>query len=467
MSALILPEQLPLFTGVDEAALYHPPSGGGFFSLLLQNSPGQKKFQRSYKLREMPQVLELIDYSKDSWISQAEFALPNRRVVNLSRVGLLFIDLDTYKSELMKSKTIEEQIRTLHFFCDDLNIPRPSLVVFSGRGLQAKWLLQNALPRAALPRWNACQKALVEALEPLGADRQARDASRVLRLVQSVHSGSGERVHVVDVQGVGLEPIQYEFDAFADQILPLTRDQIHVLRAQRQLRDEQRAERHQFKLLKSESPKSEMFRGYNGRRLAWDRLEDLRTLGKLRGGWVDAQGVSVRTKALHWQMNFLCLSGAANPSTFHYEAKELAKQIDKGWSFATDELSTLRTKAQAYAEGQGIEFGGRKWPALYTPKNQTLIDLFEITEAEQRQLRTIISKGLATERDTTRVREKRRASGVVERADYERERQLKSIDRAAEIRSLKAEGVSVVEIAKRLGVTRPTVYAALKAQQPV
>lgn len=460
MSALIIPSQLPLFSGTDEASLYHPPSGGGFFSLLLQKGPGQAKFQRSYKLREMPQVLELIDYSKDSWISQAEFVLPNRRVVNLSRVGLLFIDLDTYKSELMKTKTVEEQIRTLHFFCDDLNIPRPSLVVFSGRGLQAKWLLQDALPRAALPRWNACQKVLVEALEPLGADGQARDASRVLRLVQSVHSGSGERVHVVDVQGHGLEPIQYEFDAFADQILPLTRDQIHTLRTQRKLRDEQRAERKQLQLIRSTSPKAELFKGYNGRTLAWHRLEDLRKLGQLRSGWVDAKGVSTRTKALHWQMNFLCLSGAANPSTFHYEAKELAKQIDKGWSFATDELSTLRTKAQAYAEGQGIEFGGRKWPALYTPKNQTLIDLFEITEAEQRQLRTIVSKGEATRRDTARQMEKRRAAGVQERSEY-----LSTFhDRQAHIKSLKAEGVAVVEIARRLGITRATVYTALKAE---
>lgn len=460
MSAIILPKQLPLFSGTDEASLYHPPSGGGFFSLLLQKGPGQAKFQRSYKLREMPQVLELIDYSKDSWISQAEFALPNRRVVNLSRVGLLFIDLDTYKSELMKTRNVEEQIRTLHFFCDDLNIPRPSLVVFSGRGLQAKWLLQHALPRAALPRWNACQKVLVEALAPLGADSQARDASRVLRLVQSVHSGSGERVHVVDVQGSGLEPIQYEFDAFADQILPLTRDQIHGLRAERKLRDEQRAERKQLQLIRSTSPQTERFKGYNGRTMAWHRLEDLRKLGQLRGGWVDAKGVSTRTKALHWQMNFLCLSGAANPSTFHYEARELAKQIDKGWSFATDELSTLRNKAQAYAEGQGIEFGGRKWPALYTPRNQTLIDLFEITEAEQRQLRTIVSKGEATRRDTARQTQKRRAAGVQERSEY-----LSPFhERQAHIKSLKAEGVSVMEIARRLGITRATVYTALKAE---
>jgi DNA-binding CsgD family transcriptional regulator len=95
---------------------------------------------------------------------------------------------------------------------------------------------------------------------------------------------------------------------------------------------------------------------------------------------------------------------------------------------------------------------------LYTPKNQTLIDLFGISDAEQRQLKTIITPALATERDTIRQREKRRAAGVVERSEY-----LGGIkDRQAEIRALKAEGVAVAEIARRLGVTRPTVYAALK-----
>lgn len=459
MSALILPNSQISFSGFDEAELYHPPLGGGFFSLLLQNGPGQKKFQRSYKLREMPQVLQLIDYSKDSWISQAEFVLPNRRVVNLARVGLLFIDLDTYKSELMQSKTIDEQIRTLHFFCDDLGIPRPSLVVFSGRGLQAKWLLKDALPRAALPRWNACQKALVEALEPLGADGQARDASRVLRLVQSTHSGSGERVHVVDVQGVGLEPEQYDFDVLADQLLPLTRHELQALRADRAVRDEQRRIRKsQLQLIKTESPKSAIFRGYNGRVLAWDRLEDLRKLGTIRGGWLDSQGVSTRTKALHWQLNFLCLSGSANPATFHHEAKELAKQIESGWKFADDELSTLRAKATAYVSGESIDFGGRKWPALYTPKNATLIDLFQITDVEQQQLKTIISKSESTRRDTARQLAKRRAAGVVERSEY-----LSGFaDRQSQIRRLKSEGVAVAEIARILGVSRPTVYTALK-----
>lgn len=444
--------QFEIFDSLDEAQLYHPDSDRhGFFSLLFGS---HKKTQKSYPLNEMARVLSLVDYSRDTWISQAEFTVPNRRVVNLARVGLLFVDLDTYKSELMQHRTVDEQIQTVHFWCADRGIPFPSLVVFSGRGLQLKWFLECALPRTALPRWNACQKALVEALEPLGADRAARDASRVLRLVESIHSKSGERVEVVDVQGPASAPARYDFEQLAEILLPFTR---HELQQLREHRAAQKAQRQQRLQLVRDNPKAAIFRGYNGRSLAWSRLEDLRTLGELRGGWVDAQGASMRTGALHWQLNFLCLSGAVNPATFHHEAKELAKQLDPAWQFSADELGTLRGKAQAYASGQTIEFGGRKWPALYTPKNQTLIDIFGITDDEQRQLRTIITPALATERDTERQRVKRRAAGVQERSEYLSSAQ----ERKAKIQALSST-LTTAQIAEQLGVSLSTVKAALR-----
>ncbi|QTZ89689.1 hypothetical protein GQ627_0ndm00273 (plasmid) [Klebsiella pneumoniae] len=47
---------------------------------------------------------------------------------------------------------------------------------------------------------------LVDRLLPLGADRQAKDASRVLRMVDTVNQKSGEICRVVHVGVLGIFP---------------------------------------------------------------------------------------------------------------------------------------------------------------------------------------------------------------------------------------------------------------------
>ena len=165
-----LPEQQEiLFNAETEAGLYHHSEGTTFFSLLVAQQHG--KVQRSFRARDMVQVLRLLPKDRDSWISQAEFIAPNRRVVNLASVGLLFIDVDCYKVGMYP----EQAENLLLLRCEEDGFPLPSLIVRSGRGLQVKWLLKSPLPRFALPRWNACQRYLVERLAFLEWPRSSRD----------------------------------------------------------------------------------------------------------------------------------------------------------------------------------------------------------------------------------------------------------------------------------------------------
>jgi len=64
-------------------------------------------------------------------------------------------------------------------------------------------------------------------------------------------------------------------------------------------------------------------RGFSGRQLAWDRLEDLRKLDELRGGLAEGE----RMRHLFWRINFLLLSGATNPTQMYHEAAALATEI--------------------------------------------------------------------------------------------------------------------------------------------
>lgn len=493
------PESFPLLTGPEEAALYHHAGDRGFFTLLwvdpeheararrvtaerrqlklelvaqlatpltLFDPPALKidelraqlealprlssKIQRAYRLSDLPTVIEALDQERDTWISQAEFIKPNRRVVYLLRLNLCFVDLDTYKTP-WNGHPPEWLSHRVWGYCLDEGIPAPSLILYSGRGLQVKWLLERPLPRAALPRWNAVQKQLVARLAPFGADPGARDASRLLRLVDTVNTRSGERVRVLWVNEHEGEIQHYNFEYLAETLLPLARE---TIREDRKAKAERRA-----RLTVLPGGKTGNLRAFSGRQLAWDRLEDLRTLAKLRG-WMES-GVphGYRSKYLHWCLNFLLLSGAVHSSQLFQEAQALVREVCPDFSKEVRSiLSTLYRKAQAYEAGEKIEFGGRMYPPLYTPKNSTLQELFEIQDAETPHLKTIISAEEAGKRDAERKREQRQRSGAMDRASY-----LETAEqRRVEARLRRAKGESLREIALALGVSHEGVRQMLK-----
>ncbi|BBL36033.1 hypothetical protein Nstercoris_02312 (plasmid) [Nitrosomonas stercoris] len=440
--------QLSLFSREEEARAYHDSERAGFFSILV-NAKGDKR-QSSHRLIEMPTVLGLIDKNRDTWMTQAEFIRPNRRVVNLARVGLLFADLDTYREPWASGRTPEQLVESILYYCSQEGIPLPSILVFSGRGIQAKWLLDGTLPRRALPRWNACQRYLIDRLSHLGADRQAKDASRVLRVVQTVNEKSGEICRVVHVEnGSDGQPVRYNFEYLAEILLPVSRWKIEQQHQERK----ERANRRQLKLLPGD--KTDNLHRFSGRQLAWHRLEDLRTLAKLRGGIQEGE----RMLYLFWYLNFLLLSGATNSRLMYYEARALAKEIDPNWLENSKELMTLYSKAKAYEKGEKISFGGREYAPLYTPRNDTLITLFQITDDEQAQLRTIISKKMAAARHRERETARRRAAGAVDREAYLEAANAKQVQAQA----LRAQGLSIRVIAQRMGVSVGSVSGYLKA----
>lgn len=446
--------QLALFSSQDEADLYHDSNRSGFFSLLV-DVRGDKR-QSSHRLTDMATVLSLVDKTRDTWMSQAEFIRPNRRVVNLSRLGLLFTDLDTYRVPALAGRSPDQLAASVLYFCAEEGVPPPSVLIYSGRGIQAKWLLEGTIPRQALPRWNACQRYLVDRLAHVGADPMAKDASRVLRTVETVNSKSGEVCRVVHVQnGHDGQPIRYNFEYLAESLLPTARWTIEQQRQEQQKQAQQRATRKPFLLVPG--GKADHLRGFSGRQLAWDRLEDLRKLAELRGG----VGEGSRMQHLFWRLNFLLLSGATNSKQMYHEGAALARELDPQWNSRSKELMTLFSKAKAYEAGEKVSFGGKDYSPLYTPKNDTLINLFRITADEQKQLKTIVSQSEAAERHRKREEGRRRAAGAVDRQTYLEAANAKQ----AQAQALSREGLSARAIAKQMGVSAMTVSRYLKAPQ--
>lgn len=440
------------YDALGESKLIHSDNQFGFFSLLTKKDGGD--FQRSYKLTDMAKILPLVPLDGETYISQAEFALPNRRAVNLLRIWQLFVDLDCYKL------TPALALSKLFWTCDENKIPHPSIVIFSGRGLQAKWLLEKPVTRQALPWWNGVQAALSKAFSNLGADGQARDVSRVFRLVGTTNLKSNERVVVLHVtHDEAQEPKRYCFEYMTEVLMPNSPDFMvyndHPFTLEEQdaiaKRREARESKAQTKpgLILIQGTKTRGLHKFRGNQLAWHRLEDIRKLTAMRGGVKQGQSMST----LFWTLNFLLLSGATHSSNMYYEAIALAKEFGFKEENRKSELSTLYAKAKEFNAGKKTKFEGKEYPPLYTPKNSTLIRIFQITDDEQRQLKTIISKDMARERHREREMARRRTSGSITREEY-----LSSYDeKRLKALKLSKEGQSNRSIAKELGIDKRTV----------
>lgn len=449
------PQQLSLIT---EPSYYHDVSEASYLALLARQEGGGMR-QKSFRATQLDKVLQAAPRDRDCFLSQAQFMRPNRRAVNLYSLPLLFCDLDPLQKRHIPP---EEWRRVVLMVCKDEGIPAPSLIVYSGRGVHLKWLLDKPLPRAALPRWNLAQQLLGDRFAHVGADPQARDASRVLRLEHTVNTKTGQRCEVIWVSNGGDNlPIRYSFDVLFDEVAPMARGQLEELRESRSAEKAIKPPRW------SDGPSLKLLKGgrhglkrINYQELAWHRLEDLRALAAMRAAQQDGPEPlkGQRMLFLFWSLNFMGLSHAVTPASFWKESQSLAASLSPGWSFDKSELSTVYEKTKAYFEGEVVDFDGRKLPPLYTPRNATLIERFGITDDEQRKLRTIISKEEAKRRDAERKRLARRAAGAQERAAYEATAQ----HRREVARSLRAEGMKQREIAARLGVSESAVRHYLK-----
>ena len=146
-------------------------------------------------------------------------------------------------------------------------------------------------------------------------------------------------------------------------------------------------------------------------------------------------------------LNELAKSGQVNAHNFPYETVALARECDsfiEGSDWSRSTFSTLYRRVKEHMAGQYSRGQG-----LYRYKNQTLIDLLEITPEEERHMKTLISR-----------REKDRRWN--ERRNEARGYQSKRVDRVKKIVELRRLGLSTRQIAVVVGCDQSTVVRTLR-----
>lgn len=334
-----------------------------------------------------------------------------RRIEYLKELKAQFIDLDIYKTGFTK----EQIIMNLEENYFNKSIPTPNMIVDSGRGLYLIWLL-NTVPSKALPLWKAVEEYLYSVLKPFGADRQALDPTRVLRVPGSVNSKSKTMVKVID---------QYDY--------------VYDLR---EIQNEFLPELDEGKSKKKGRPKKTVFI-HRERSLYYARIQDITKLCKLRQ--YDLRGH--RELILFLYRYYLC-------SFLEDTEKALQDVLELNSEF----ISPLRENEviRATKSAEKVYLDKKK---EYKYKNKTLIDLLEITEYEQTYMTTIISSKEYKRRDReyqkNKYKEKLKSDGKISEKE-------KISKRREKIKDLLQKGLSQKEIYISLNISKRTCINDVK-----
>lgn len=366
-------------------------------------------------------VVYSVRRKKDVFITPNTYYKPSRASENIRQFRALYIDLDCGEDDY--NYCFYEVFK----LAEEKKIPKPTLVVFSGRGLHLYWRIKHS-PSQALWTWQSLEDMLYYNLKNLKADKRAIDSARILRLPGTINSRSNEKAIVL------YEDLNIEY-------------------SMKELKEEYIATDKKIYKYKKEYNKmiSNVF--FNSYSLHYKRLEDLKALAIMRDYnlkgfrntfvhlFVYWQGLYTRDldklKELTLEFNSKIKPTGLKENQINSIIKSCNKQIEKFIEYNNQEKKEI--------------IKGAKNKRGYWYKNQTLIEILEITEEEQKKLSTVIAK----KEKYLRKNIKRNAKNKDENGKTSKQKELEKLKE--EVLKLKQSGLSIRKIAKKLNITHSKV----------
>jgi hypothetical protein len=407
----------PILTTEAYVRLLHPEHAIGKTTLMAKDATG-RAHSKTYTLATAP-VLASNFLDGDGYISLHRFHGP-RKISQLAALNGLFLDLDIDRLPHGASRSVGAWSLDMTMHCLSLKLPPPTVLLFTGRGLAAIWLIKP-LPPKALPRWQEAQNVLIDHFRSLGADPACRDAARVTRLPGSLNSKSQKIASIIDGT---LE--RYDFDQLADDIYIAAGRPTREELKHRQVRRKQRAARKQSGGLPARARFSAVLRDLDRLRLSW-------------GGQVP---VGARNTWLH--LYATCLSHTFGAAEIPERVQAMAAEATPGLS--PSEVSGVARIAARHAALP--KSGASLTDGRYHYAGATIADMLGVTAAGARTLglEQIMPTCERARRKAERERQRRRTAGAMSRETWleENTREARqpwvnlSISRSTYYRRLKA-----------------------------
>lgn len=405
--------------------LYHHALGDGWVSLAKKKLGDFKQYH--YRIKELRD--KLTDWmGQDVYFSQNTFYRPQRRIENVRQLRALYCDIDCYKTGFTISQ-VEMALEEDYF---RQSIPEPNYIIYSGRGLVLVWLIEP-VPSMALPRWQAVENCFVENLKPLGADSQATDAARIFRLAGTRNSKNG-KVVTVEYR----HEYKYELEDLKKEFLP------EVKKKEKRLKE-------------NRSNKVEHL--FNVFTLHYSRLVDLCKIIELRNYEMTGYREISLFLYRYWSCCYLSDKDEALRQTLSLNDEFTSPLSQKEVERAT------KSAEKAYEQWALNSSNGTYKRGGYNFSNQKLILMLDITQEEQRHLKTIISKEEKQRRNTIAKRNKRRSEGIGTMDDYNNERKAKVNEMLEAMKKLINENPKIKnkELAELLSITPARVSQLRKS----
>lgn len=162
-----------------------------------------------------------LKHNTNQYISVNEFNKnKSRKESNITQLRSLYVDIDVkhnedttaYKENVLTDSAAFLLIEDIESALMNINAPTPTMIINSGRGLQLYWSF-NPVPKQYMQDYKLAQQIIFKALESVGADANALDASRVLRIPQTLNTKSNTIASIIS----GNEYV-YDFFELTEQL---------------------------------------------------------------------------------------------------------------------------------------------------------------------------------------------------------------------------------------------------------
>ena len=364
---------------------------------------------------------------KDMFISPNSFYIPRRSSDNIRHYRALFIDLDLD----IHSKT--EAAYEVYLLADSGRVPVPTMIVDSGRGIHCYWRIDHA-PKAAAYTWQELQDYLYRQLKHLGADIKATDSSRLLRLPDTINSRNNAlcKIMIVNDNRYSMYDLREKY--------------LHY-------KKKDRPEPGKRSSSKSRGKVSRLFNSYT---LHMARADDMETICRLRDYEVEGYRNSILHCYAYWKGIYIRdpeqLTEKTQDLNYKFrvplkdaEIRAIVKSTGRAIEKFIDYEQGMRSGEDKRVSKAMKERGG------YWYTNDRLIEMLNITEDEQRQLKTIISTKEKRRRDSLKKYQARRNEAGLTQREQQKQDRIKAVKELAE------QGLNQTEAAKEIGITKARV----------